>query len=301
MALAHRQTRTRPPRRPDRLAGRGPGWGSSWRPSRRPPAAARGAPGRWPSGARGATPRSRRGRPRTRCDDDRQPDGALAHPQEDPAHRPQAPTSPLVLGPDGWKPPTVKPNPEAEAEFHEAERLFQQGKLAEAETRLRPARQEAQGDPLGREGPVLPGRGPVPARASTSPPTTASRTLIADYPGTEFLDKLVSREYAIAQTWLAADDPKAKPEQKPMPWYARFNGRRPLVDTQGHALQALEHVRHHDPTGPLADDAVLRIADQHMANQRLRDGRASTTTSSSPTTPRAPSCRRPSSPPSTPG
>ena len=47
-----------------------------------------------------------------------------------------------------------------------------------------------------------------------------------------------------------------------MPWYARFNGRLPLVDTQRQRPgQVLEHVRHHDPTGPLADDAVLRIAD----------------------------------------
>ena len=40
-----------------------------------------------------------------------------------------------------------------------------------------------------------------------------------------------------------------------------------MLDTRGDALQALEHVRHHDPTGPLADDAVLRIADEHMGTK----------------------------------
>src|SRR5262249_53924223 len=28
----------------------------------------------------------------------------------------------------------------------------------------------------------------------------------------------------------------------------------------------LEHVRHHEPDGTLSDDALMRIADQHMAN-----------------------------------
>ena len=51
-----------------------------------------------------------------------------------------------------------------------------------------------------------------------------------------------------------------------MPWYSRFTGQQPLIDTRGTGLKALEHVRHHDPTGPLADDAVLQIADYHMAS-----------------------------------
>jgi outer membrane protein assembly factor BamD (BamD/ComL family) len=88
--------------------------------------------------------------------------------------------------------------------------------------------------------------------------------LFHDYPGTEFLDQMVSREYALAQLWLAQHDPKAPPEQK-LPWYSRFTGQQPLIDTRGMGLKALEHVRHHDPTGPLADDAVLQIADYHMA------------------------------------
>ena len=67
----------------------------------------------------------------------------------------------------------------------------------------------------------------------------------------------------MAQTWLTQYDPKVAPE-KVLPWYTRFTGQRPLIDTRGHALQALEHVRQHNPTGPLADDAVLRIADEHM-------------------------------------
>ena len=90
--------------------------------------------------------------------------------------------------------------------------------------------------------------------------------LYADYPGTEFRDKLVSREYALAQMWLAQSDPEAKAEQK-LPWYTRFTGEQPLIDTRGTGLKALEHVRHHDPDGPLADDSVLQIADYHMKSK----------------------------------
>ena len=106
--------------------------------------------------------------------------------------------------------------------------LFQQGKLAEAEKAFAADRQESQGDPLGREGPVSTSPRPSSSARSTSMPTTASRSSVADYPGTEYLDKLVSREYAIAQIWLAQADPKAKPEEKLCPGTRRFDGQQPL-------------------------------------------------------------------------
>ena len=59
------------------------------------------------------------------------------------------------------------------------------------------------------------------------------------------------------------DDPKA-PKDKLLPWYGRFDGRLPIIDTQGSALKALEHVRQNDPDGPLADDARQGIADYYM-------------------------------------
>ena len=96
------------------------------------------------------------------------------NPHSDPdAINPPSPWSSAPTAGSRCEPPK---NPEADAEFEAAERLFQQGKLAEAETRLRQARQEAQGDPLGREGPVLPGRDASTSAASTSTPTTASRS-----------------------------------------------------------------------------------------------------------------------------
>jgi tetratricopeptide (TPR) repeat protein len=86
--------------------------------------------------------------------------------------------------------------------------------------------------------------------------------LVVDYPGTRFLEKCVEREFEIAETWMNAIDPDAAPEKRGE-WNDRLTGRLPAVDVSGHALQVYERVRHHDPTGPLADDAVMRIADFH--------------------------------------
>ncbi len=54
-------------------------------------------------------------------------------------------------------------------------------------------------------------------------------------------------------------DPKA-PKEQLIPWYGRFDGRLPIIDTAGSALKALEHVRHNYPDGPLADKAAMQIA-----------------------------------------
>ncbi len=89
--------------------------------------------------------------------------------------------------------------------------------------------------------------------------------LATSFPGTQYLDKVAEREYAIGTTWLAAVAPDA-PADKREKWGDRFNGYLPMVDVTGHAIQVLEHVRHHDPTGPLADDAAMRIADFHFEN-----------------------------------
>ncbi len=90
--------------------------------------------------------------------------------------------------------------------------------------------------------------------------------LHADYPATDYLEKLVSREFEIAHIWMKQSDPKTPPDQV-IPWYARFSGTLPLIDTTGYAVKALEHVRHNDPAGDLADDAAMEIADFYLKHR----------------------------------
>jgi outer membrane protein assembly factor BamD (BamD/ComL family) len=172
------------------------------------------------------------------------------------------PPSTLILGSDGYKPMQPPKNPEADAELQAAERLFQQGKFEEATPLFTRIAKNRKGTPWGEKAQYYLAES-FYQRGKLVDAHNSFEKLHADYPGTEFLDRLVSREYQIAQVWLNQVDPKAKPEDK-LPWYTRFTRERPWLDTRGFAIQALEHVRQHDPTGPLADDAVLRIADEHM-------------------------------------
>jgi len=173
--------------------------------------------------------------------------------------------NPLVLGSDGWKPMKAEANPEADKEFRAAEALFQRGTLADAEAAFAALAKKRKGTPWGEKGQYYLAETQY-QRGKLVTAHDSYELLMKDYPGTEFVDRLVKREFDIAQTWLAQADPKAPPDRK-LPWYAHFNGQEPLIDAHGHALRVLEHVRHHNPTGPLADDAVLRIADEHMAQK----------------------------------
>lgn len=195
--------------------------------------------------------------------DDRSLMARWLSPKASPYGSPQ-PRSSLILGSDGWKPMKAMADPKADAEFQAASRLFEQGKLEEAETAFKLIAKKRKGSPWGEKSQFYLAESQF-QRGKLVAAHDSLEVLHRDYPGTMYLDKLVSREYAIAQTWLAQSDPKAKPEQK-LPWTAHFDGRLPLLDVPGNGLKALEHVRQHDPTGPLADDAVLRIADQHMAD-----------------------------------
>ena len=85
----------------------------------------------------------------------------------------------------------------------------------------------------------------------------------ARYPGSVLLHKLAAREYAIALLWLSQGNRLAMPETR-LPWYSRFTGKQPLLDTQGFALKTLERVRFHDPDSPLADWALMQIIMHHI-------------------------------------
>ncbi|MEJ7637240.1 MAG: outer membrane protein assembly factor BamD [Singulisphaera sp.] len=263
MALVHCRPEPGPVRRPDRLPGARPGLGFVLAALAAASGCAAGGTGPLAAWRQGLDSSLSKGPTNEEMHDDRQLMARWLTPR-----RPRTPTPrPLADGPrprrleaaDGRAQPRGRgpvprrrtPLPAGEAP--EAERVF--ARLAK----------NHKGTPWGEKGLFYTAEAQFQAGRYVAAHDSLER-LIADYPGTEYLDKLVNREYTIAQTWLTADDPKAQDEGA-MPWYARFNGRRPLVDTQGNALQVLEHVRHHDPTGPLSDDAVMKIADLHMANQ----------------------------------
>ncbi len=107
--------------------------------------------------------------------------------------------------------------------------------------------------------------------------------LFEDYPSTRFVEPATRRLFAIAREWLEISDPIAKneirqvsgerivedsePAQPPRDPTLRvrvlpnFHDRtRPIFDTQGRALECLKSIWMNDPTGPLADDALMLTA-----------------------------------------
>ncbi len=173
--------------------------------------------------------------------------------------------STMILGSDGWKPlATPKANPQADAELKAAKELYDQDKIKEAEKAFARIAKNRKGTPWGEKAQFYLAETQLQQKKYVNAHDSYER-LFADYPGSMLVEKLVKREYEIAQIWLSQDDPKAKKDEF-LTWTSHFDGTQPLIDTQGAALKALEHVRSHDPTGPLADDSLMKIAEYHMKN-----------------------------------
>lgn len=178
----------------------------------------------------------------------------------------------LVLGRDGWEAPKFKADPVAEAEFASAEKLFQQGDFVKAEPLFKAMAKKRKDTPWGEKAQYYLAESRY-QRGNFVGAHDAFERLVTDYPGTLFLEKVVGREYDIAQAWLVAIEPaqlksrtKVEGQEKTddkiqkTSWTDHFTGKLPLVDTSSSAVQALEHVRKNDPLGPLSDDAVMKIA-----------------------------------------
>ena len=168
----------------------------------------------------------------------------------------------LVLGPGGLKPPTIPPNPKAESEFRKGEKLFRQGKFEEAEPIFAKLAKDYKGLPWGEKGQFYLAQSYY-EHGKLMKAYDAYNQLMVDNNVSEYVDKVTAKLYAIARTWLASIDPKAKPEDK-LPFQAHFDGRAPVFDQAGFAIQALEKIQQYDPTGPLADVALITMADYYM-------------------------------------
>ena len=110
--------------------------------------------------------------------------------------------------------------------------------------------------------------------------------LLKEYPSTRHLNVVSERLFKIGRIWLDFpevaklgeihqvnfDDPKRKlpseeppkvPKSKPL-FVPNFTDKKePLFDTPGNGVAALSAVWMNDPTGPLADDAMMLVASYH--------------------------------------
>ncbi len=116
--------------------------------------------------------------------------------------------------------------------------------------------------------------------------------LMKKYPSTRYMNQSTQRLFTIARNWLEFpeivttsdiqqvnfESPQATPPPqddrkrrfqwtRAVPILPNFIDRsRPIFDTEGRALQALKSIWLNDPTGPLADDALMLTASYHLRN-----------------------------------
>jgi outer membrane protein assembly factor BamD (BamD/ComL family) len=91
--------------------------------------------------------------------------------------------------------------------------------------------------------------------------------LLKKYEYSRHLDLAVSRQFKIGRYWEQFD--MAQPHWTITPNFS--DKTRPMFDTWGHSQRAYEHVRLNDPTGPLADDALMASATAYYLCGRYED------------------------------
>lgn len=89
--------------------------------------------------------------------------------------------------------------------------------------------------------------------------------LVKKYENTTYLINIAPRQFAIARYW----DLSARIDSH---WYPNLtNKTRPMVDATTHAIANYNSVYLHDSRGPLADDAVMAIANLHFLHNKFED------------------------------
>lgn len=89
--------------------------------------------------------------------------------------------------------------------------------------------------------------------------------LLKKYENTRYLTDLIPRQFAIARYWDFA-------ARRDSHWYPNLKDKtRPAVDATGHAMAVYSIVHRDDPTGPLADDALMAKGNSFFLRNRFED------------------------------
>jgi outer membrane protein assembly factor BamD (BamD/ComL family) len=89
--------------------------------------------------------------------------------------------------------------------------------------------------------------------------------LLKKYPRSRYLDLTQARRFAIAQYWFKTN------QSDPMALYEVniFDESLPARDLYGHSMRVFNRIRLDDPTGKLADDATLALANAQLEAERF--------------------------------
>lgn len=157
----------------------------------------------------------------------------------------------------------------ARAAFESAEQLFRQKQYEQAGGLYAKAAKRWPNSPLEEEALFMAGEAYFFAdRYVKAEDCYAQYTeVVKKYSGTQYLDKVTARRFAIASYWRQHH--LAQPHWPVTPNLA--DRTRPWFDTGGHALRIFGKLPLDDPTSPLADDAVMAAANTYFVTGRYRD------------------------------
>lgn len=176
-------------------------------------------------------------------------------------------------------------------EYQQAEALYEQGKFKQAEKAFKKIakNKDYQQSPVREDALFMIAETQFALERYAYAQDSYDR-LMKEFPSTRHLERSVKQLFSIAQTWLEfpqtvtpseiqlvdfenpqatppPTDPKGKPKglTRRIPIFPEFwDRRRPMFDTDGRALQALKSIWLNDPTGPLADDALMMTASHYL-------------------------------------
>ncbi|MGH7201152.1 MAG: outer membrane protein assembly factor BamD [Planctomycetaceae bacterium] len=174
-------------------------------------------------------------------------------------------------------------------EYAAAEQLFDKGEYRAAEKEFKSLAKKYKDAPVGEDAQFMRAECQF-HRKRYSWAQDSYDELMKEYPSSRHLEMVTRRQFLIAQHWLPElknvstseiqqvnyDDLRSTPGPKrqgpswteptrKIPLLPNFTDRtRPVFDTQGRALQALRSIWLNDPTGPLADDALMLTASYHF-------------------------------------
>jgi outer membrane protein assembly factor BamD (BamD/ComL family) len=120
------------------------------------------------------------------------------------------------------------------------------------------------------------------------------QALVKDYPSSRYLDQTTRRLFDVSKRWLkledfatageirqvSVDDPESRdqplsevaPEKRRFAWLPNLTDEtRPALDTPGRAIDALKTIWLNDPSGPLADDALMLASTWHLRTENYQE------------------------------
>ncbi len=154
----------------------------------------------------------------------------------------------------------------ARAAYQEGETLYRQKKFAEAARHFKTAAARWPDSPLEEDALFLLAECQF-FTDQYGKALDSFGTLLKKHENSRYLDKAVAREFAIGRYWEQMDS--YEPHWPVTPNFT--DNSRPLFDTWGNAIKAYENVRLSDPTGPVADHAVMAAADAYFVRGRYED------------------------------